>query len=81
MPKAIREDKKGFKIGNANLFNSEDISKTVLDGDTVKTYLDGYVNSRFLGVDTPEKGFDLPNLKDILEIAQITPSEEKSGSL
>ncbi|HSA75300.1 MAG TPA: hypothetical protein VLE21_03850 [Candidatus Nitrosocosmicus sp.] len=77
MPKAIRESEKGFKIGNANPFNSEDLSKTVLDGDTVKTFLDGYVNARFLGVDTPEKGFDLPYLKSILDLAQVTSEEER----
>jgi hypothetical protein len=78
LAKAIRESQKGFKIGNANPFNIEDISKTVLDGDTVKTFLDGYINTRFLGVDTPEKGFDLPYIKSILDLAQVTPEEMRN---
>jgi len=77
LAKAIRETQQGFKVGNAIPFDGQDISNTVLDGDTVKTFLDGYINTRFLGVDTPEKGFDLPYLKSIFDLGQVTPEEER----
>lgn len=74
---AIDETNRGFKIGHATLFHKDDIGRTILDGDTVKIFLDGYINSRFLGIDTPEKGLDLPNLDGIIDIAQPTDYEKR----
>jgi hypothetical protein len=77
---AIRQSRAGFTIGESNLEN-ENLELSIYDGDTVKVVLDGYLKTRFLGIDTPEKKLKLPNLPSIIELAQPAPHKLERGEV
>jgi hypothetical protein len=77
---AIRQSRAGFTIGESNLEN-ENLELSIYDGDTVKVVLDGYLKTRFLGIDTQEKKLKLPNLPSIIELAQPAPHELERGEV
>jgi endonuclease YncB( thermonuclease family) len=72
MAKAIRSLPSGLQIGNALLgrhgAGRGSVAQQVHDGDTIITELDGNVSVRFLGIDTPEVSFMLPNDNRFLSI-------------
>lgn len=72
MAKAIRSTRSGLQAGNALLGRHGDgrgsVAQQVHDGDTIITELDGNVSVRFLGIDTPEVSFMLPNETRFLSI-------------
>ncbi len=47
-------------IGRDNSGDPQSINAAVSDGDTVRTFANGNLGVRFLGIDTPEKVFDVP---------------------
>lgn len=73
MAKAITSLPSGLQIGTALLGRHGDgrgsVAQQVHDGDTIITELAGNVSVRFLGIDTPEVSFMLPNDRRFLSIS------------
>lgn len=54
MPNALRPTKQGFVVGQAFLAHGKSVKQAVHDGDTVSISPNSFLNTRLLGVDTPE---------------------------
>jgi endonuclease YncB( thermonuclease family) len=60
MPNALRITKDGFIVGQAFLAQGKSVKEAVHDGDTVSIVPNSFLNTRLLGIDTPEVSFSLP---------------------
>jgi endonuclease YncB( thermonuclease family) len=60
VPNALRTTKKGFIVGQAFLAVGKSPKQAVHDGDTVSISPNSFLNTRLLGIDTPEISFSLP---------------------
>src|SRR4029450_10812928 len=60
MPNALRTTKQGFIVGQAFLAEGKSPKQAVHDGDTASISPNSFLNTRLLGIDTPEISFSLP---------------------
>jgi endonuclease YncB( thermonuclease family) len=63
VPNALSTTKQGFIVGRAFIAKGKSLKQAVHDGDTVSISPNTFLNTRLLGVDTPEVSFSLPGEK------------------
>jgi hypothetical protein len=61
MPNALRTTRQGFIVAQAFLAQGKSVKQAVHGGDTVSISPNSFLNTRLLGVDTPEVSFSLPS--------------------
>src|SRR4029453_9153078 len=57
MPNALRTTKQGFIVGKAFLAEGKSPKQAIHDDDTVSISPNSFLNTRLLGIDTPEVNF------------------------